>query len=170
MSSSPALAVADSASLEVSSLSTNSWKSEGQQSAYMEETIKCPAVSEEYNFFHFIRALMVDKYTPTESSAPVHPTSERTLQSYLRPPRSTLSRPPSPSSPPPRGSAKRGLVEIIWKQLKNRQTLSSLSTALQIQRNISVATPHTSNIPSKIFRWFTCAIRMLIKDTHTDYY
>ena len=108
---------------------------------------------------------MADKYTPTESSAPVHPTSERTLQSYLRPPRSTLSRPPSPSSPPPRGSAKRGLVEIIWKQLKNRQTLSSLSTALQIQRNISVATPHTSNIPSKIFRWFTCAIRMLIKAT-----
>ena len=40
---------------------------------------------------------------------------------------------------------------------KYLQTLSSLSTALQMQRNMSVATPQTSNIPSKIFRWFTCS-------------
>ena len=39
----------------------------------------------------------------------------------------------------------------------NACTLSSLSTAEQMVRNLSSGTPQTANIPSSRHRWFTCA-------------
>jgi hypothetical protein len=44
-------------------------------------------------------------------------------------------------------------------------TLSNLSTADEIVRNFSAGTPHTSNIPSSIFLWFTYNNTILLNNT-----
>ena len=46
-------------------------------------------------------------------------------------------------------------LALVRKEWGGTPTLSSLSTEEQIVLNLSSGTPHTLNIPSRSFRWFT---------------
>lgn len=44
----------------------------------------------------------------------------------------------------------------MFATTQTQVTLSSLSTADEMVRILSVGTPHTAKTPSRIFRWFSC--------------